>query len=146
VKVVVCSKKLSKTHINNGAIFFLDEIEITVEPSFQRKMVKLVVDFINDFFKDNPCHIIFASHSPILLSDIPDSNVVFLEKDKDTGCTHVVDHKETGKTFGANIYSLYKNSFFMKEGLMGEFAENKINNIIKDLLALELGLYTRKIG
>ncbi|MDZ7819458.1 MAG: hypothetical protein U5K55_13030 [Aliarcobacter sp.] len=33
------------------------------------------------------------------------------------------------KTFGANIHTLLSNGFFMSDGLMGEFAKSKINEI-----------------
>lgn len=73
------------------------------------------------------------SHSPFLLSDIPKENVIFLEKDKSTGnCINVTKNIEIN-TFGANIHSLLSNGFFMKDGLMGEFSKNKIEEVIKYL-------------
>ena len=62
---------------------------------------------------------------------------MFLKRTID-GHVKVVDQKETGKTFASNIYTLYKKSFFMTEGLMGKFAEQKIDDIIKELIQLEL--------
>src|SRR5690606_21819261 len=35
------------------------------------------------------------------------------------------------QTFGANIHTLLSNGFFMSDGLMGEFAKGKINEIKK---------------
>ena len=34
-------------------------------------------------------------------------------------------------TFGANIHTLLSHGFFMKDGLMGEFAKEKIQSVIK---------------
>ena len=49
---------------------------------------------------------------------------------------------EEGKqTFGANIHTLLSHGFFMKDGLMGEFAKEKIQSIInyhEELLKKEL--------
>lgn len=144
-RIYSCLKLDARLEKKKDVIIYLDEAETTLHPEWQRLLVTNIINFLEEFVQQKKIHVIFASHSPILLSDIPDSNVVFLEKDKKTGYTRVVDHKETGKTFGANIYSLYKNSFFM-DGVIGEFAENKINHIIKDLLALELDLYTEDKG
>jgi hypothetical protein len=75
-------------------------------------------------------HFIITSHSPFVLSDLPKENVIFLEKDEKTGyCKNVT--KETNiETFGANIHTLLSHGFFMKDGLMGEFAKEKINKIL----------------
>ena len=35
------------------------------------------------------------------------------------------------QTFGANIHTLLSDSFFMEDGLMGEFAKSKIDKAIK---------------
>ena len=36
-------------------------------------------------------------------------------------------------TFGANIHTLLSHGFFMKDGLMGEFAKSKIDDVINYL-------------
>ena len=59
--------------------------------------------------------------------------MIFLKKDKETGnCKNVT--KETNiETFGANIHTLLSDGFFMSDGIMGEFAKNKINEVINNL-------------
>ncbi len=141
-RIYDCIINNEKIKCNDEFILFLDEIETTLHPEWQRRLVSWMIYFLETFAKGKKIHIIFASHSPILLSDIPDSNVVFLKKDSITGKSTTVDHAEIGKTFGSNIYTLYKKSFFLNNGLLGEFAEQKIDNIIKDLLALELKIYS----
>lgn len=37
------------------------------------------------------------------------------------------------KTFGANIHHILKNSFFLKDGTMGQFAQKEINKIIQEI-------------
>ena len=73
-------------------------------------------------------HFIFTSHSPFLLSDLPKENIIFLEKGK-----QVYPFKDGKQTFGANIHTLLSHGFFMKDGLMGEFAKSKIDDVIKYL-------------
>ena len=76
-------------------------------------------------------HIILVSHSPFLVSDLPRENIIFLDKDAEGNCV-VKAPQDMERTFGANIHSLYRSSFFM-DGVMGKFAEEKIDGVIKDL-------------
>ena len=69
-------------------------------------------------------NVILTTHSPFLISDLPRDNIIFLENGK-----QVEGIKK--QTFGANIHTLLSDSFFMEDGLMGEFAYGKINDIKK---------------
>jgi hypothetical protein len=71
----------------------------------------------------NKLNIIFLTHSPFILSDIPKQNVLFL----DGGKTR--DFKQQN-TFAANISTLLSDSFFIDNGLIGDFAIKKINEVI----------------
>lgn len=114
-------------------ILFLDEIEITIHPSLQKQLITNMINFFETFFSDFKVHLIFATHSPILLSDIPKSNTVLLEREGDI----VKVKDDEPETFGANIHSLYKNSFLMGKGLIGGFAEKKIETLISDINGIE---------
>ena len=46
-------------------------------------------------------------------------------------CINVSDNIELNQTFGANIHTLLSHGFFMEGGLMGEFAKNKITEVIE---------------
>ena len=107
----------------------LDEIELYAHPEFQRS-------FVADFLKSLEYHnfnlninIIFVTHSPFILSDIPKQNVLFLSDGK--------PKEFEKKTFGANITDLLIDSFFFSDTngenklLIGDFAKNKINETIK---------------
>jgi protein associated with RNAse G/E len=63
-----------------------------------------------------------------LISDLPRENIIFLEDGKKVDA--LSDKKQT---FGANIHTLLSDSFFMNDGLMGEFAKERINKIISYL-------------
>ncbi len=108
----------------------LDEIENTLHPNWQKKVILWLVNFLK-IYKDLQFHIIITSHSPFIISDLPKENVIFLKDgEQDKG----VKHKQT---FGANIHTLLSDSFFMDDGLMGEFAKAKINEIIDFHKAVE---------
>jgi predicted ATPase len=116
-------------------VFLFDEPEISLHPEWQRKYMNEILSLLKNTPKNN--HIIFTSHSPFLLSDLPKDNVIFLEKykkdedknQKEGNCKNVSKDIEL-KTFGANIHSLLSHGFFMSDGLMGEFAKSKITEIL----------------
>ena len=130
------------TFKKDNICFLFDEPEISLHPSWQKRYIYEVLNLLKKV--DGLNHLIFTSHSPFLLSDIPKQNIIFLDsykkEDKEVkhgeqkiGNCKVLSHDEVlskKQTFGANIHTLLSDSFFMKDGLMGEFAKGKINEII----------------
>ncbi|AHJ13474.1 AAA family ATPase [Sulfurospirillum multivorans] len=105
----------------NEFIFLFDEIDLGLHPNWQKNLIKDLIYFAKKN-TNKKVQIIVTSHSPFILSDIPKENVIFLENGK-----QVYPNIET---FGANIHTLLSHGFFMKDGLMGEFAKSKINEVI----------------
>ena len=121
----VHNSKESKNKYEYINIIF-DEIELYFHPEYQRRFVFELLERLDSLKKgdniDNikGINILFCTHSPFILSDIPKENVLFLGDEMDF------------KTFGANITISLASSFFM-EYLIGEFAKTKITNIIEKL-------------
>ena len=113
--------------------FLFDEIEAFYHPQWQKKIMKLLFDFINDKFKDYNNQIIFTSHSPLTISDIPKSDLIFLQKSENEIFTknNLNEHRNT---FASNIHSLLTDTFFLQEGHIGDFADEKINYVINLLV------------
>ncbi len=136
---------LIKDNNQNNNILLIDEGESFLHPQWQKEYINLLIKFLKTNFKDKNFHIIFTTHSPFLISDLPKENIIFLdtykEKDKEVkngkqkiGNCKVLSHDKVlskKQTFGANIHTLLSDSFFMEEGLMGEFAKSKIDEIKK---------------
>jgi len=110
---------------------FLDEVELGFHPQWQKEYLSAILLAIKDF--DLDINLYFLSHSSFILSDIPKENVVFLDTDEKGNCTVVDGLKEKKQTFGANIHTLLSDSFFMEDGLIGEFAKSKIEDLINFL-------------
>ncbi len=109
---------------NNINIIF-DEIELYFHPQFQKSFIKDLlesIEVLNGSYV-NKLNIIFLTHSPFILSDIPKQNVLFL----DGGESRNLKQKNT---FAANISTLLSDSFFIDNGLIGDFAIKKINEVI----------------
>ena len=68
-------------------------------------------------------HVQIVTHSPYVLSDIPKTNVLALRKDDPKP-------EENLQTFGANIHDLLKNSFFLKDGSIGKFAQWEVGHLL----------------
>ena len=114
---------LAKYHNIN---LFLDEIEICFHPEYQKRFLSLLLSMIKgqDLNKKVGINIIIATHSPFILSDIPQSNILFLEKGK------VADIKSLKNPFCGNVNDILHQGFFMHKGFMGDLAKNLINDLI----------------
>jgi len=109
----------------NNPIIIIDEIDLYLHPDIIRKIIYIFVNCISgsNIFKN----IILTTHSPFILSDIPKENIIFLKDGENVSDEVGID------TFGANIHTLLSHGFFMEDGLMGEFAKKRINEVIKFL-------------
>jgi len=122
---------LQNTMLENNHLLCFDEPDLALHPNWQKKYFYKIYNILMKTNKK--IHFIFSTHSPFLLSDIPKQNIIFLDKDEKGNCKVVDGLNKKQQTFGANIHTLLSDSFFMEEGLMGEFAKSKINKIIRFL-------------
>ena len=62
----------------DNALILIDEPEISQHPNWQMS----IIDFLNEGLKDSPCHLLIATHSHFLVSDLPrhQSTVTYLNK------------------------------------------------------------------
>ena len=107
------------------SVMLFDEIELSFHPNWQKRLLKSFIHIQDEITKSKRLylHLIFTSHSPFILSDLPKENVIFLENGEQK---YPFKDKQT---FGANIHTLLSDGFFMSDGLMGEFAKEKINQV-----------------
>ena len=118
-----------KVRCENVLLYF-DEVDLSMHPEWQRQYVDWILQFVDTYFENCTVQIIITTHSPIMLSDFPKNNVLYLWKDEERSYAE----KRDIKTFGNNIHTLFMDSFFLNDvGTMGAFAEKKINAIAGDL-------------
>ena len=130
-------KRFGNHQYNENCIFLLDEADLGFHPDWKKKYVNaltttlpILLNSVKDIIKN--IQIIFATHDPLTLSDIPNKNVVYLKREGFT--TEILSENEKPKkSFGANITDLLADSFFIKDGLIGDFAKEKIEEVIKYL-------------
>ena len=115
-------------NLRSPSLLLLDEAEIGFHPEWQRQYVNQLCKFIRLLLvpAGHNFQIVLTSHSPIILSDIPKCCTTFLKEERG----FVVNNSEEQvETFAENIFNLYRRSFFMEDGLIGEFASNKIEEL-----------------
>lgn len=113
----------------DSVLLLMDEADLTYHPEWQRQLVQILTAFLPLEFGEcgvNNLQVILTTHSPLILGDIPTDNVVYLGK-----------HDNKAKsTFGQNIHSILKDSFFLSSGTVGSFAAEKIDSTAKRLREL----------
>lgn len=120
-------QKIKIENSNENILILLDEADLKLHLEWQRQFVFDLIGFFNSY-SNNKFYVLYATHSPMILSDITNDRVVFLKKKDDKYSEDKQDFDKS--TFGANIYDIYSNSFFVDD-FMGKFAQNKINEVIK---------------
>ena len=124
-------QNIDREQIHDEYILLLDEADLGYHPEWKKRFVNSIVKSLPLFFNfsntQSKIQIIFTTHDPLTLSDIPRQNVIFLNKNAEGKTIISNDNKET---FGANIHDLLADSFFISDGLMGDFAKEKIDRTI----------------
>lgn len=103
----------------------IDEADLYLHPKWQQDGVKRMMDSALRCFPESNIQFIFATHSPLFLSDIPIRHVIFLNEAKEV-------REENRECFAANVYNLYKKSFFLNKSniwIHGTFAHHFIGKI-----------------
>lgn len=117
----------------HDVILFLDEVETALHPSWQRTIVERVIVMWETLAPGCHAHIIFGSHSPVLLSDIPKQNVTMLyPPEAKRKAAMEADWDGLTNTFGANIFDLYKLAFSQSLGASGSFSRRKIDDALEE--------------
>jgi predicted ATPase len=122
----------SARHDIKSLTILLDEAETAFHPQWQKNYLQLVLEVVTRLFKEYRLQLIVCSNSPFIASDIPQSNLLLLHRQL-TGTCEVKPWGGREKTFAANIHTLLTESFFMADGLMGDFARQKVGRLIQYL-------------
>lgn len=111
----------------SNIIFFFEELEAFMHPEWQRKIIDFLPSLKDSlpWLKDKNIQIILSSHTPFIVGDLPEKNIIFLNQNNQSN--------QLTKTFGSNIYDLFKDNFLL-ESCFGEFSKKKIKKVI-DLLS-----------
>ncbi|PZR08335.1 MAG: hypothetical protein DI539_22825 [Flavobacterium psychrophilum] len=108
----------------------LEEIELYFHPELQRTYLQRLLESIERIELESirSINLLFVTHSPFILSDIPSGSVLFLNLDKEL--KKGLPLKDKPASFGANIHELLAEGFFMEDSI-GAFARKKISAIVE---------------
>lgn len=124
--------------VSNEAVHYkdvniiLDEIEVCFHPDYQRQFVSKLLKLLDGGLHLNDTfgiHIWLTTHSPFVLSDIPNEYIISMTD----GSIDRDKNRSIGKTFCANVYDLLHSKFFMDD-FVGEFAKEKLEELIEEIL------------
>lgn len=120
----------------DSAIILEDEPDLHLHPEWARCFVKNFLDAIihnrkylakrDKIFRDKFYNFIITTHSPLILSDFFNEEVVFLQKKDYQICVN----ESTGCCFAGNVGDMLVDNFFLSKTI-GTYSERKLKEIIK---------------
>ncbi|MBO1515172.1 AAA family ATPase [Metabacillus bambusae] len=110
----------------DNVLLLIDEADLSFHPKWQIMYVDVLLKLVSDLFRSCRVQVILTTHSPILLSDVPKSNVIYLKKGINDSANN---HQET---FGQNIHTLFTDAFFLDKAT-GHFSNRIIQDVGNDL-------------
>ena len=123
--------ELKNNDKTKSVLLLIDEADLYLHPKWQQNFLNLLLIYLEKQFPNISFQIFITTHSPIFLSDIPNFNVIYLTESGN-------GKRKNNKTFAANIYELYSDSFFLNNGKNGAFMPYIIGNFaIKKLIEIQ---------
>ena len=116
----------------DNKIILLDEPDLNLHPELARNFINTLNNIIEKYFVGNSLQLIISTHSPYIVTDVPKKSVFNLIDRKDylgeidsLGSEQRIFIRNAEVSFGANLFDLMSDSFFLK-ATIGEFAKEKI--------------------
>lgn len=127
---------LEKVNWKTVFLILIDEPDLHLHLDWQRQYIQKLIDVFSTLDPEISLHFIIATHSPFIISDLPQKSLVLLENWKQ------IEYE--WETFWANYIDIIKNGFFFdKKKFMWSFAEEVIGEVAqskrKELLDIPNG-------
>ncbi|APX99721.1 AAA family ATPase [Lacinutrix venerupis] len=116
--------KFSRTY---NLLLCIDEGDLYLHPKWQIEFFDKLLNVLPNIYSGN-IQLILSSHSPFLLSDLPNQNITILDKNFENSSIDGIDLPIN--TFGGNLYDLYAEPFFLDNKRTSDFAYKKTKEII----------------
>lgn len=125
-------------HPDGLILLLLDEPDCALHPEWSRKFFYMLQDILSK--SDFNVQVVMTTHSPYMLSDVFPQNAYRLHRENEEDNNLIIkrlselneNNNEKFSCFGANIFDLMQNSFFMNNS-MGEFATQEIKKVINEI-------------
>lgn len=116
-------------------IILLDEPEAYMHPELARQFINNLYDIVGKHKNQGTVQIIIGTHSPFVVSDVCADNITRLTIDSESG-NAVVLHGSEKEYFGANLYMIFADSFFL-DYTIGEYSRYWLQNNLNHVRELE---------
>lgn len=128
-----------KDSVNKDILILLDEVEISLHPMLQKKFLKMLMSILNSKRENQKnIQIVLTTHSPFVLSELPFNSLLLLRKNLSGKITIQDTLENFTATLGANVHDLFSHSFFLTDGLIGDYAKDRINEVANYLLGVNI--------
>ena len=115
---------------SENLLLCIDEGDLYLHPKWQTEFFNKLLEILPQIFSKN-IQLIITSHSPFILSDLPNQCVTIVEPKADSD-KRIIDASQLKiKTLAGNIYELYREPFFLDQKRTSDFAASKINQILR---------------
>ncbi|MGF9772402.1 AAA family ATPase [Priestia aryabhattai] len=109
-------------YVKDNSIVLIDEPETHLHPKWIRGYIKTLIKLLGD----RKCHVLIATHSPLIVSDVTKSCIIGLKKDS----YNIRQVKIDDKTLGLN-YEEVLSEVFCLEDYKGKMIEEYVDMIDK---------------
>lgn len=113
---------------NTNSLFLLDEPETHFNPSWRAKFISTLRDCLKDEKQKRLRELLITTHSPFLISDSHEENVLKFTKDMATGI--VKCERPDFNTFGASVNQI-TIKIFGKIETIGNYAKEELDKLYK---------------
>lgn len=121
--------------LKDNILILIDELDLYMHPEWQRKAIKILINELENQFKGCKIQVVLATHSPLILSDIPKENIIYLKntfRDVLINKCIVDESKKHKETLGRDVYTLLDDAFYLEQP-MGDYAKQRIDEIIEKI-------------
>ncbi len=115
-------------------LIILDEPCLHFHPHWQRNFIKYLVDLLPKLNQSRlKCQVIFASHSPLTVADLPIQNVLILRRNENEEPKFQA-LSEDFNTFGGDPFTLYRKAFGIQDMYFSGFAREKMEKFFAPII------------
>lgn len=113
-----------------STLICIDEGDLYLHPEWQLEFVERLIKCLPEL-SEGKVQIVFTTHSPILISDLPHQCVIVLKQEQEGNGNIIVRGVERHKTFAANLYDIYQYSFGLNHKRSGNLSSGYLREVFK---------------
>ena len=126
---------LQGRRLRDNLLLLVDEIDLYQHPQWQKNFLKRMLEMLDVCYHGKKVQVIFTTHSPLCLSDMPRENCVYIGFNRQENRRWIKPRNVSPfeQTFGRDIYALLQDGFFLHGSPMGAIADSYIVNLLRDM-------------